>query len=241
MLLRQALRRASGVLASASQACGLAAPAAQLETQTRSLGALLSLRTFTQQSWAAQSATPAAAESGQGPQAAAVAAAAPPSPWTPTRELKKRKILPKRMQHLLTVSAEQRSAAAVDLRRFVVDGGHPRAVAAAPGIVGAATACCSPLPAFEQLAVPATAAASVASTLAPAPLLLHCFHACYHPPEPTNQPQTLETEREAALAAELQRPTFGPGDVIELKLSVPENKRRVTVFKGICIAKWVLA
>lgn len=48
---------------------------------------------------------------------------------------------------------------------------------------------------------------------------------------------TLEAEKEAALAAELQRPEFGPGDVIELKLSVPENKRRVTVFKGICIAK----
>ncbi len=31
--------------------------------------------------------------------------------------------------------------------------------------------------------------------------------------------------------SELRRPDFGPGDVIELKLSVPENKRRVTVFK----------
>lgn len=49
--------------------------------------------------------------------------------------------------------------------------------------------------------------------------------------------QTLEAEKEAALASELQRPEFGPGDVIELKLSVPENRRRVTVFKGICIAK----
>jgi large subunit ribosomal protein L19 len=49
--------------------------------------------------------------------------------------------------------------------------------------------------------------------------------------------QTLEDERQAALAAELQRPDFGPGDMIELRLSVPENKRRVTVFKGLCIAK----
>jgi large subunit ribosomal protein L19 len=39
------------------------------------------------------------------------------------------------------------------------------------------------------------------------------------------------------MAAELKRPDFGPGDLIELKLSVPENKRRVTVFKGICIAR----
>jgi large subunit ribosomal protein L19 len=49
--------------------------------------------------------------------------------------------------------------------------------------------------------------------------------------------QTLESEREGALAAELKRPDFSPGDLIELKLSVPENKRRVTVFKGICIAR----
>ena len=33
------------------------------------------------------------------------------------------------------------------------------------------------------------------------------------------------------MALELQRPKFGPGDVIELKLSVPENKRRVMSFK----------
>ena len=27
------------------------------------------------------------------------------------------------------------------------------------------------------------------------------------------------------------------GDLVELKLSVPENKRRVTVFRGVCIAR----
>ena len=37
--------------------------------------------------------------------------------------------------------------------------------------------------------------------------------------------------------AELRRPEFGPGDVIELKLAVPENKRRVTVFK-VRAAQW---
>ncbi|PRW56055.1 50S ribosomal L19- chloroplastic [Chlorella sorokiniana] len=127
----------------------MAAPAAQLEASTRTLSSLISLRGFTQQSWAAQAATPSAAA--QAPAAAAAAAAAsPPAPWTPTRELQKRKTLPKRMQHLLT---------------------------------------------------------------------------------------TLELEREAEFSAALQRPDFGPGDVIELKLAVPENKRRVTVFKGICIAK----
>lgn len=54
---------------------------------------------------------------------------------------------------------------------------------------------------------------------------------------PLSAPQTLESEREQELAAQLQRPEFGPGDVVELKLSVPENKRRVAVFKGICIAR----
>lgn len=49
--------------------------------------------------------------------------------------------------------------------------------------------------------------------------------------------QTLEREREAAFMAELRRPEFGPGDVIELKLAVPENKRRVTVFK-VRAAQW---
>jgi large subunit ribosomal protein L19 len=49
--------------------------------------------------------------------------------------------------------------------------------------------------------------------------------------------QTLEGEHEAALSAELQRPAFSPGDLIELKLSVPENKRRVTTFRGVCIAR----
>ena len=57
------------------------------------------------------------------------------------------------------------------------------------------------------------------------------------PPHASPPGQTLEAEREAALAGELQRPDFGPGDVIELKLSVPENKRRVTLFKGVCIAR----
>lgn len=49
--------------------------------------------------------------------------------------------------------------------------------------------------------------------------------------------QVLENEKQEAAMAELQRPDFRPGDLIELKLSVPENKRRTTVFKGICIAK----
>jgi large subunit ribosomal protein L19 len=49
--------------------------------------------------------------------------------------------------------------------------------------------------------------------------------------------QVLEKEKEEAAQQQLDRPDFGPGDLIELKLSVPENKRRTTVFKGICIAK----
>ncbi|KAG7669466.1 hypothetical protein Ndes2526B_g05798 [Nannochloris sp. 'desiccata'] len=49
--------------------------------------------------------------------------------------------------------------------------------------------------------------------------------------------QVLEKEKEVAAQQQLDRPEFGPGDLIELKLSVPENKRRTTAFKGICIAK----
>lgn len=49
--------------------------------------------------------------------------------------------------------------------------------------------------------------------------------------------QMLEKEKEEESLSQLERPEFGPGDVLELKLSVPENKRRTTVFKGICIAR----
>jgi large subunit ribosomal protein L19 len=49
--------------------------------------------------------------------------------------------------------------------------------------------------------------------------------------------QMLEKEKEQESLLQLERPEFGPGDLLELKLSVPENKRRATVFKGICIAR----
>jgi large subunit ribosomal protein L19 len=49
--------------------------------------------------------------------------------------------------------------------------------------------------------------------------------------------QVLEKEKENEAQAQLARPDFGPGDFLELKLSVPENKRRTTLFKGICIAR----
>ena len=74
----------------------------------------------------------------------------PPRPWTPTRLLNKRKTLPKRMGHLLSV---------------------------------------------------------------------------------------LEKEKEDEARAGGSYPDFKAGDHIELKLSIPQNKGRETVFKGICIAK----
>lgn len=49
--------------------------------------------------------------------------------------------------------------------------------------------------------------------------------------------QVLEKEKENEAQAQLARPDFRPGDFLELKLSVPENKRRTTLFKGICIAR----
>ncbi|GAB4820581.1 hypothetical protein N2152v2_007627 [Parachlorella kessleri] len=49
--------------------------------------------------------------------------------------------------------------------------------------------------------------------------------------------RVLEDEREAEAKAAKNYPDFKAGDVLELKLSVPENKRRVTMFKGVCIAR----
>ena len=76
--------------------------------------------------------------------------AQPPPPWTPTRELKKRKTLPKRMGHLLSV---------------------------------------------------------------------------------------LEKEMEDEARSSGSLPDFKPGDHLELRLVIPQNKGRETAFKGICIAK----
>jgi large subunit ribosomal protein L19 len=47
----------------------------------------------------------------------------------------------------------------------------------------------------------------------------------------------LDAERSAAAEAERPRPDFRPGDFLELKLAVPENKRRATTFRGIVIAR----
>jgi large subunit ribosomal protein L19 len=47
----------------------------------------------------------------------------------------------------------------------------------------------------------------------------------------------LEKEKEDEARAAVSFPDFKAGDHIELKLSIPQNKGRETVFKGICIAK----
>lgn len=47
----------------------------------------------------------------------------------------------------------------------------------------------------------------------------------------------LEKEKEEEARAARTYPDFKPGDMLELKLSIPQNKGRETVFKGICIAK----
>lgn len=49
--------------------------------------------------------------------------------------------------------------------------------------------------------------------------------------------QVLEKETEEKLALERKHPHFTPGDVLQLKLVVPENKRRPAIFKGVCIAR----
>lgn len=47
----------------------------------------------------------------------------------------------------------------------------------------------------------------------------------------------LEKEKEEEARAARTFPDFKPGDMLELKLSIPQNKGRETIFKGICIAK----
>lgn len=49
--------------------------------------------------------------------------------------------------------------------------------------------------------------------------------------------QELEKERVQEEGLAKNFPVFGPGDSLELKLSVPENRRRVAVVKGTCIAR----
>ncbi|KAK9810730.1 hypothetical protein WJX73_003544 [Symbiochloris irregularis] len=49
--------------------------------------------------------------------------------------------------------------------------------------------------------------------------------------------QVLEKEQEMKTAELKGFPDFGPGDVLEVKLEVPENRRREAVFKGLCISK----
>lgn len=49
--------------------------------------------------------------------------------------------------------------------------------------------------------------------------------------------QVLDREREIEAKSTKRFPDFKAGDVLELKLSIPENKHRVTTFRGICIAR----
>lgn len=49
--------------------------------------------------------------------------------------------------------------------------------------------------------------------------------------------QTLEAEQTAAMDASRQLPDFGPGDVVEIRMAVPENRRKVAVMKGVVIAR----
>jgi len=49
--------------------------------------------------------------------------------------------------------------------------------------------------------------------------------------------QSLEAEQVAAVEQTRQFPAFRPGDVLELKVAVPENRRKVATLKGIVIAK----
>ena len=49
--------------------------------------------------------------------------------------------------------------------------------------------------------------------------------------------QLLEKEKEVAAINEKKYPIFKSGDLIEVRLAIPQNKGRETVFKGICLAR----
>lgn len=49
--------------------------------------------------------------------------------------------------------------------------------------------------------------------------------------------QILDAEAVQAVKTEREIPDFKPGHIVELKVEVPENKRRVSVLKGIIIAR----
>jgi len=146
-MLRQLAASARGILAQLPQSSSIPSLVSDMSLrQVQPLTTLLNFRrTISDGGGATQQPSEAAVQAS--PEAAG---AAPPPPWTPTRLLEKRKVLTKRMGHMLEV---------------------------------------------------------------------------------------LEKEKEMEAKATTQHPDFGPGDFLELKLSVPENKRRTTLFKGICIAR----
>lgn len=49
--------------------------------------------------------------------------------------------------------------------------------------------------------------------------------------------QTLEAEQAADMDKSRKLPEFGPGDIIEIKMAVPENRRKVALMKGVVIAR----
>jgi len=49
--------------------------------------------------------------------------------------------------------------------------------------------------------------------------------------------QTLDAEQAAAVDKSRKLPEFNPGDVVEVKMAVPENRRKVALMKGVVIAK----
>lgn len=52
-----------------------------------------------------------------------------------------------------------------------------------------------------------------------------------------NMLQVLEVEKVKEQLAARNIPDFGPGAVLEVKLAIPENRRRVAVTRGLCIAR----
>jgi large subunit ribosomal protein L19 len=122
------------------------------------------------------------------------------------------------------------------------------------GGLPAAAAAVAKAPAARDLATSASAAATAATPPAPTPTPTPATRPA-KPPLPPWTPtaalakrkflprrmahlmQTLEAEREAASLAARPLPDFRPGDALELRLAIAENRGRPATLRGVCIAR----
>lgn len=112
------------------------------------------------------------------------------------------------------------------------------------GMSAAAAAAAGKTPAARELATTATAAAAAAPTRSTAKPSLPPWTPTaslakrkFLPRRMAHLMQKLEAEREAASLAARPLPDFRPGDALELRLAIAENRGRPATLRGVCIAR----